>query len=84
MTYWSAAGVDGVVTTFTGYLKDRVYDNIPPTIPDLKATITTAMRVIPRDGCGVLAAPGADLELVFLALIEQKVFVLQIQHFESS
>ena len=31
-----------------GYLKDRVYGNNPPTIPDLKA----AIRAIPREECG--------------------------------
>jgi len=35
-----------------GYLKHRVYDNNPQTIPDLKAAITLAIRAIPREECG--------------------------------
>ena len=35
-----------------GYLKDRVYGNNPQTIPDLKAAITAARRVILREECG--------------------------------
>jgi len=34
------------------YLKDSVYGNKPQTIPDLKATITAAIRAIPREECG--------------------------------
>ncbi|XP_068204825.1 uncharacterized protein [Palaemon carinicauda] len=33
------------------YLKDRVYGNNPQTIPDLKAAIKAAIRVIPREEC---------------------------------
>ena len=35
-----------------GYLKDRVFDNNPQTIPDLKAAITAAIKAIPREECG--------------------------------
>ena len=35
-----------------GYLKDMVYGNNPQTIPDLKAAITAAIRLIPREECG--------------------------------
>ena len=35
-----------------GYFKDRVYANNPQSIPDLKATITAAIRVIPGEECG--------------------------------
>ena len=34
-----------------GYLKDRVYEHNPQTIPDLKAAITAAIRAIPREEC---------------------------------
>lgn len=34
-----------------GYLKDNVYKNNPPTIPDLKRTITAAIRAIPNEEC---------------------------------
>ena len=34
------------------YLKDRVFGNNLPTIPDLKAAITAALKVIPREECG--------------------------------
>ena len=34
------------------YLKDRVYEDNPQTIPALKAAITAAIRAIPREECG--------------------------------
>jgi len=35
-----------------GYLKDMVYGNNPQTIADLQASITAAVRAIPREECG--------------------------------
>ena len=35
-----------------GYLQDRVFGNKPPTIPDLKAAITAAIKAILREECG--------------------------------
>ena len=35
-----------------GYLKDRVYEDNPQTIPALKAAITAAIRAIPKEECG--------------------------------
>ena len=69
-----------------GYLKDRVYGNNPQTIPDLKAAITAAIRVIPREECGrvienfarriqmCLQRWGAHLEHIFLSASETKSF----------
>ena len=34
-----------------GYLKDRVYENNPQTIGDLKTTITARMRAVPIEEC---------------------------------
>ena len=60
-----------------GYLKDRVYRNNPQSIPDPKATITAAIRAIPREECGrvienfvhriqmCLQRRGAHLEHIF-------------------
>ena len=35
-----------------GYLKDKLFDNNPHTIPGLKAAITAAIRAIPKEECG--------------------------------
>ena len=40
------------IFNFQGYFKNRVYDNNPPTIPDLKAAITAAIKAITREECG--------------------------------
>ena len=37
-----------------GYLKDRVYEHNPQTIPDLKAAITTAIGAMLREEEGTL------------------------------
>ena len=62
-----------------GYLKDRVYVNIPKTLPDLKAAITAAIRVIPQEQCGrvienfvrsdtsLAAAPGCSFGAHFMS-----------------
>jgi len=64
-----------------------VYSNNPQTIPDLKATITAAIRAIPREECRrvienfarwiqmCLQRQGAHLEKIFLSASE--VFVVQ-------
>jgi len=60
-----------------GYLKNRVHDYNPQTIPDLKTAITAAIRAIPREECGrviekfahriqmCLQRRGAHLEHIF-------------------
>ena len=60
-----------------GYLKDRVYDNNPQTIPDLNPAITAAIRAFPREERGrvienfarriqmCLQRRGAHLEHIF-------------------
>jgi len=70
-----------------GYLKDRVNDNNPQIILDLKAAITAAIRAIPREECGrvienfsrwiqmCLQRRGAHLEhIYFLSASETKSF----------
>ena len=49
-----------------GYLKDRVFGNNPQTIPDLKAAITAAIKVIPREEFGRVIENFARLIQVFL------------------
>ena len=65
-----------------GYLKDRVYDNNPQTIPDLKAAITAAVTAIPREECGRVIENFArriqmclQLEHIFLSASENKQFL---------
>jgi len=71
------------------YLKDRVYGNNPRTIPDLKASITAAIRAIPSEECGrvienfvrwiqmCLQRRGPHLEHILCAPVKQRVFVVQ-------
>ena len=40
------------ILNLRGYRKNRVYDNNPPTIRDLKSVITAAIKAIPREECG--------------------------------
>jgi len=68
-----------------GYLEDRVYENNPQTIPDLKTAITAATRAIPREKCGrvienfarriqmCLQRREANLEHIFWAPVKQRV-----------
>ena len=87
-TRWSSHSPDLNLPYFYlwGYLKDRVYGNNPQTILDLKAAITAAIRVIPREECGrvienfargiqmCLQRRGAHLEHICLSASETKSF----------
>ena len=60
-----------------GYLKDRVYEHNPQTIPDLKAAITAAIRAIPKEEEGHWELCQANPSLPAMPAVAQRVFVVQ-------